>query len=449
MMWNPTFKRLKPAYVEDCRNLIILFGQKNDFSYASFKSVWGDMKFTFIHDSKPEDVDDDDFMQELYRIFIDFLFIQGQPSYVRVGAIFGLYTLFLTRKGERVLIKIDDTVMQELQSLSRELIALNATDAFFALRDLRVMHKAFAYTAVMYTPGPPSTLPDEEISASVPAEWLTSNGVATSVDFLEIQRAKESYERAKIVALQEAKDNGVESSTIEELLHTDVLAPTVAEEIVKHESYMLQSMTHGITDPTALIAERMKLRLQAMSVGVKHTSRGKEEDEDEGMGIGLDAMGVGTAGAVPGDGEEDGMGEGGEGGEEGENGMPGMGMKRRRPMIGVQQQQQQQLSRPQFKRGRKSQYLQDFDLGGPMMTPQMMMQMDPQMMQQYQQLLLTQQAAMMAQQGQMQQMQQQQQHPMMVSGEGMQMMSQMNSDGETQVTSSEMDMNEQSQMKQE
>eukprot|EP00770_Monocercomonoides_exilis_P002685 MONOS_2668.1-p1 / transcript=MONOS_2668.1 / gene=MONOS_2668 / organism=Monocercomonoides_exilis_PA203 / gene_product=unspecified product / transcript_product=unspecified product / location=Mono_scaffold00056:66022-67445(+) / protein_length=423 / sequence_SO=supercontig / SO=protein_coding / is_pseudo=false len=422
----------------------------NDFSFASFKSVWADMKFTFIHDSKPEDVDDDDFMQELYRIFIDFLFIQGQPSYVRVGAIFGLYSLFLTRKGERVLIKIDDTVMQELQSLSRELIALNATDAFFALRDLRVMHKAFAYTAVMYTPGPPSTLPDEEISASVPAEWLTSNGVATNVDFLEIQRAKESYERAKIVALQEAKDNGVESSTIEELVRPDILAPTVAEEIVKHESYMLQSMTHGITDPTTLIAERMKLRLQAMTVGVKHVAREREDEEDDGMGIGLDAMGSGTAGAVPGDGEEDGMGEGGEGGEEGSNGMPGMGMKRRRGMTEAQrQQQQQQLSRPQFKRGRKSQYLQDFDMGAPMMTPQMMMQMDPQMMQQYQQMLFAQQAAMMAQQGQMSQMQQQQQAPMMVSGEGMQMMGQMNSDGETQVTSSEMDMNEQSQMKQE
>jgi hypothetical protein len=71
-MWNPTLKKLNPAYDDDCRCLIILFGQKNDLSYSVFKDVWSDMKLTIIHDAKAEDVEDDDFLQELYRIFIGF-----------------------------------------------------------------------------------------------------------------------------------------------------------------------------------------------------------------------------------------------------------------------------------------------------------------------------------------------------------------------------------------
>lgn len=69
-MWSQTLKRLRPFYLQDCRSLIILFGQCADFSYTLFKNVWADMKFTYILDAKPEDVEDEPFLQELYRIFL-------------------------------------------------------------------------------------------------------------------------------------------------------------------------------------------------------------------------------------------------------------------------------------------------------------------------------------------------------------------------------------------
>jgi hypothetical protein len=63
--------------------------------------------FLFLNDYI-QDIEDDDFLQELYRIFIDFLLLNDQPMYVRVGAIFGLYTLYNTRRGAKIKVKIDD-----------------------------------------------------------------------------------------------------------------------------------------------------------------------------------------------------------------------------------------------------------------------------------------------------------------------------------------------------
>ena len=85
-MWSQTLKRLKNAYVQDCRNLIIVFGRYADYSYAIFKNVWADIKFTYILDAKPEDVEDEPFLQELYRIFLG-LFL-GYFHYFRVCHLF-------------------------------------------------------------------------------------------------------------------------------------------------------------------------------------------------------------------------------------------------------------------------------------------------------------------------------------------------------------------------
>ncbi|KAA6369580.1 MAG: putative Tubulin gamma-2 chain, partial [Streblomastix strix] len=204
-MWNQTFRRLKPGYLEDCRNLIILFGQKGDFSFAAFRAVWVDMKFTNIHEAKAEDVEDDDFLQELYRIFIDFLFIQNQPSYVRVGAIFGLYALYNSRKKDKIKIKIDDAVMFELQKIQQEFIQSQYIDAFFALREMRVVQRAFAYTALMFSPGPPYTRVDEEVSFSVPAEWIATNGIDNTINFWDLQAQSANYQHAKKLCLQQTE----------------------------------------------------------------------------------------------------------------------------------------------------------------------------------------------------------------------------------------------------
>ncbi|KAK2957468.1 putative snRNA-activating protein complex subunit 1 [Blattamonas nauphoetae] len=281
-MWSTTFKRLRPYYLHDCYNLIIAFGQKSDFSYHSFLSVWGEMKFSLIHEVRPEDVEDDDFLQELYRIFLDFLGIQDQPPYVRVGAIFGLYTLYYTHSGERVSIKIDDTAMRELLRVQQEVTTLNASDAFFALRHLRVVDKAFTYTAVMETVGPPFTLPEEDAIIAVPADWHTRNGIQRTVDIYQMQQMQMRYERAKADAISDSKRAGVNTDSLKMEDEQNNVFQQAYTEILKHQTTVQNKLLEGFSDLNQLEERRQEMRRNAKAQ-IKRDIPSRMDDPDPNM----------------------------------------------------------------------------------------------------------------------------------------------------------------------
>ncbi|KAK2964517.1 putative snRNA-activating protein complex subunit 1 [Blattamonas nauphoetae] len=271
-----------PYYLHDCYNLIIAFGQKSDFSYHSFLSVWGEMKFSLIHEVRPEDVEDDDFLQELYRIFLDFLGIQDQPPYVRVGAIFGLYTLYYTHSGEKIPIKVDDTAMRELLRVQQEVTTLNASDAFFALRHLRVVDKAFTYTAVMETIGPPFTLPEEDAIIAVPADWHTRNGIQRTVDIYQMQQMQMRYERAKADAISDSQRAGVRTDSLKMEDEQNNVFQQAYAEMLKHQTTVQNKLLEGFSDLNQLEERRQEMRRNAKAQ-IKRDIPSRMDDSDPNM----------------------------------------------------------------------------------------------------------------------------------------------------------------------
>ena len=132
------------------------------------------------------------------------------------------------------------------------------------------------YTAVMVTPGPPSTLPEEEVIPGAPADWSNTNYVATSIDFIPLQMSKDQYEQTKSVVREQARHLGIEKTPLDEINKEDRLFTTVAHEIVSHENTMFDLSLSNIHTTEELAQQRADLRMRAMLVG-----RNSQKDDSQ------------------------------------------------------------------------------------------------------------------------------------------------------------------------
>ncbi|CAI5465338.1 unnamed protein product [Closterium sp. Yama58-4] len=68
-----------PGYVRDIEELLRDFVNRADPSLAAFKAVWRALRFSFVHDACPKDIDPRSFLQLLYGTALGFLQARTAP----------------------------------------------------------------------------------------------------------------------------------------------------------------------------------------------------------------------------------------------------------------------------------------------------------------------------------------------------------------------------------
>ncbi|KAJ4456914.1 putative snRNA-activating protein complex subunit 1 [Paratrimastix pyriformis] len=187
------------AFEEDLQELITTFGKTGVLTFPSFRAVWKEMNFTEIFTARPEDMEEEDYIQELYKTLLGFLYVSQGQTYVRLGVVFALYLLYQTKRHPKVRIKVDPRAMRELLRVQEELVQYQLVDGYRALHQLRVAERAFMYVVPMCPAAGTLGMIHDTDGRPYPALLLRPehNPLCKAVDVEELQRLDDYYELAK------------------------------------------------------------------------------------------------------------------------------------------------------------------------------------------------------------------------------------------------------------
>lgn len=138
-----------PPYAKDIKTLLSNYlKHENCFSIKTFKEEWKKLKFSLIHQGKPEDVSGKIYLQELYCTCLGYLLLTDNLQ-LKVAVIYTLYFLYETqplKPKEKISITVE--LFKELFSLRQTSKDRLLVDTFQVLNALRE-HSAFCFSAVV------------------------------------------------------------------------------------------------------------------------------------------------------------------------------------------------------------------------------------------------------------------------------------------------------------
>ncbi|KAG2387338.1 hypothetical protein C9374_001670 [Naegleria lovaniensis] len=236
---------LIPPFARDIRLILNKFVELNTASLREFKTLWMSLKFSYIHGGKPDEVNYDTYIQEVYTTCIGYLMFSQEKSSnqtnnadhnnegassidlsvnfrCRVGVIYLLYYLYCTQpkrkigafQQKRVQIKISIEAFQEMLKLLEEFIKRDLTEPFIVWHRLKSL-SAFEYCAMVYVDPLMSSLRnpfdnvEEEMLSDERAKIAKTNH-APNIDYQAVKTIDDSYQSVKsdiISATERARDN--------------------------------------------------------------------------------------------------------------------------------------------------------------------------------------------------------------------------------------------------
>jgi len=119
-------------WINDIKNLLTQFQQRKEFSFAKFKEVWREMKFTLIHEGQREDQEQKDYMKALYTTTLAYL-PAYRSIYIKIGVLYTLYLLYETQRTQvkdRTKIIVSLALWEELLSLNNVIKEHKLADAY-------------------------------------------------------------------------------------------------------------------------------------------------------------------------------------------------------------------------------------------------------------------------------------------------------------------------------
>lgn len=190
-----------PPYGRDIRNILVLYHKKEEeifkelqesnelqskrknHQFSTFKEIWKEMNFYFIHRSTPENVSYRSFLQEIFTTCLGYLLPKsGTPFHLKVGAIYLLFLIFVTQKNidqvadeaysvnkpielkndysfghkesqksdkrEIIMIEIDQKILIELNKIRKECIAKKINNCYYIILFF-LQNQYFKFNAVL------------------------------------------------------------------------------------------------------------------------------------------------------------------------------------------------------------------------------------------------------------------------------------------------------------
>ncbi|KAF0977191.1 hypothetical protein FDP41_003844 [Naegleria fowleri] len=234
-----------PPFARDVRLILNKFVELNTTSLREFKTLWMSLKFSYIHEGRPDEVNYETYIQEVYTTCIGYLmFSQEKPSNqtnnsdhnyegtsstelsmnfrCRIGVIYLLYYLYCTQPKrkigafpqKRVQIKISIEAFKEMLKLLQEFIKKDLTEPFIVWHRLKSL-SAFEYCAMVYVDPLMSSLRnpydnvEEEMLTDERANIAKTNHTP-NIDYNALKTIDDSYQSVKndiISATERARDN--------------------------------------------------------------------------------------------------------------------------------------------------------------------------------------------------------------------------------------------------
>ncbi|KAL9642121.1 hypothetical protein ABK040_007126 [Willaertia magna] len=248
-----------PPFARDIRFLFLKYLELNTTSLQSFKQLWKNLKFSHIHEGRSEEVNYENYIQEVYCTCLGYLMFSPTISdelmehrkeqleeeelteeeinklfefQIRISVIYTLYYLYTTQPKDekKVQIKISIELFYEILKLREEFKNKDLIEPYIIINKLKEMN-AFEYCALIYIDPLmssltiPKNLSDEtNIDEELIEEAIKSN---IDIDFNEIDRIEHLYceNKEKLISILKQEDN----NSLERGL--SLVKPTLVEEM--------------------------------------------------------------------------------------------------------------------------------------------------------------------------------------------------------------------------
>ena len=223
-----------PPFSRDIRLILNKYIDLNTVSLRDFKILWKSLKFSYIHEGRPDEVNYETYIQEVFTTCIGYLIFNQETKLsqkeiedlnlsdqdtdyyplnfrIRVGVIYLLYFLYCTQpktiqsashKQKPVQIKISIDAFKELVNMMEQFIEKDLTEPYIVLSRLRSL-SAFEYCAMTYVDPVMSSLKDPNDNLE---EELVSDEVAKIATTSHIPK----------LAMEELKQVAVDYQTVKE-----------------------------------------------------------------------------------------------------------------------------------------------------------------------------------------------------------------------------------------
>ena len=209
-----------PPFSRDIRLLLSKYMELNTTSLKEFKNLWKSLKFSYIHEGRPDEVNYETYIQEVFTSCIGYLIFPQDRARsddetqlpinfrVRIAIIYLLYYLYCTQPKKRlnekqqpVQIKISIEAFTELMKILEDFKSKDLYEPYVVLSRLKSLH-AFEYCAMVYVDPLMSSLKharqdvEEEIISEDKAVIANTSHIP-SIDLNTLKSISEAYQQTK------------------------------------------------------------------------------------------------------------------------------------------------------------------------------------------------------------------------------------------------------------